>query len=197
MGSGVGRAACPARARGWERQLDIGFNPIFYSKPLTARSYRQWLSDNGVAYVALPDVQLDDSSLKERSLLLRGVPYLHEVWHDAHWRVWRVAGFTGLIKGHATLREIEPDRVTLAVQAPGDLVLRIHATRHWALHGGGCVRVDRRRLDDPPRRARRDRDLEPVAHGHALPELTGPRQSVRSIQTMSRVGMPFSERHAG
>lgn len=126
-------------ARGWERQLDIGYNPIFYSKPLNAGTYRQWLSDNGVAYVALPDAQLDDSSLEERALLLRGVPYLHEVWHDAHWRVWRVAGFTGLIKGHATLREIEPDRLTLAVQAPGDLILRIRATRHWSLRGGGCV----------------------------------------------------------
>jgi len=127
-------------ARGWERQLDIGYNPIFYSEPLTAASYRTWLKTNGVAFVALPDARLDDSSLAERALLLSGTPpYLQEVWHDAHWTVWRVQGFTGLVEGPATLQELEPDRVVLAVQAPGDLVLRVRATSHWDVHGGGCA----------------------------------------------------------
>ena len=61
-------------ARGWERQLDIAYNPIFYSEPLTASSYHEWLHDNGVAFVALPDAQLDDSSLAERALLLARRP---------------------------------------------------------------------------------------------------------------------------
>ena len=48
-------------ARGWERQLDIVYDPIFYSKPLTEQSYHAWLTSNGVAFVALPDARLDDS----------------------------------------------------------------------------------------------------------------------------------------
>jgi hypothetical protein len=53
-------------ARGWERQLDRAYNPIFYADELDPHAYRRWLADNGVAYVALPDTQLDDSSLLER-----------------------------------------------------------------------------------------------------------------------------------
>jgi hypothetical protein len=124
-------------ARGWERQLDIAFNPIFYEEPLTPQTYREWLHDNGVAYVALPDAQLDDSSLAERDLLLAGLPFLNEVWRSAHWRVWRVTGFTGLVDGPATLTELSPERVTLDVAQAGDILLRIRGNRMWTLRVDG------------------------------------------------------------
>ena len=126
-------------ARGWERQLDIAYNPIFYSEPLTPSSYRTWLHTNGVKFVALPDARLDDSSLGERMLISSGLPYLHEVWHDAHWRVWRVDGFDGLVDGPATLQSMTPDRMTLSVSGTGDLVLRVRATSHWSVRPGGCA----------------------------------------------------------
>jgi len=126
-------------ARGWERQLDIAYNPLFYSSPLTPATYRTWLHANGVKYIALPDARLDDSSIGERTLIESGLPYLHEVWHDAHWRVWSVDGFDGLVDGPATLQTMSPDRVTLAVTGPGDLVVRVRATSHWAVHPGGCA----------------------------------------------------------
>jgi hypothetical protein len=128
-----------ALARGWERQLDIAYNPIFYSEPLTADSYHSWLHANGVKFVALPDARLDDSSLAERSLITSGLPYLQQVWHDAHWRVWRVDDFTGLVDGPATLQAMSPDRVTLDVTGSDAVVVRVHATRHWAVHPGGCA----------------------------------------------------------
>jgi hypothetical protein len=126
-------------ARGWERQLDIAYNPIFYSKPLTAASYRTWLQANGVKYVALPDARLDDSSLGERTLIEHGLPYLHEVWHNPHWRVWSVAGFNGLVEGPAVLQKMTPDRVTLDVTGPGSLLLRVRATTHWSVSPSGCA----------------------------------------------------------
>jgi hypothetical protein len=126
-------------ARGWERQLDIAYNPLFYKDPLTAATYRTWLHANGVKYIALPDARLDDSSVGERALISSGLPYLHEVWHNAHWRLWRVDGFSGLVDGPATLQSMSPDRVTLAVSGPGDLVVRVRATSHWAVHPGGCA----------------------------------------------------------
>ena len=47
-------------ARGWERQLDIAYNGLFYQKgALTPASYRSWLLSNGVSYVALPNAPLD------------------------------------------------------------------------------------------------------------------------------------------
>jgi hypothetical protein len=126
-------------ARGWERQLDIAYNPIFYKEPLTAGTYRMWLHANGVEYVALPDARLDDSSLGERALILSGLPYLHEVWRDAHWRVWKVDGFGGLVDGPASLVSMSPDRVTLNVTGADDLVLRVRATRHWSVKPRGCA----------------------------------------------------------
>jgi hypothetical protein len=126
-------------ARGWERQLDIAYNPLFYKAPLTVGTYRSWLHANGVKYVALPDARLDDSSAGERALIEGGLPYLHEVWHGAHWRVWRVAGFGGLVDGPATLRSMTPDRVTLRVTGTDDLVVRVRATSHWSVKPGGCA----------------------------------------------------------
>ncbi len=128
-----------ALARGWERQLDIAYNPIFYSQPLTVGSYHVWLHSNGVKFVALPDARLDDSSLAERALITSGLPYLHQVWHDAHWRVWSVNDFGGLVDGPATLQAISPDRVTLDVTGTGAIVVRVRATSHWAVHPGGCA----------------------------------------------------------
>ena len=37
-------------ARGWERQLDIGRNAIFYATDLDADTYHRWLRDNAVRY---------------------------------------------------------------------------------------------------------------------------------------------------
>src|SRR5262249_55276766 len=103
-------------ARGWERQLDIAYNRLFYDKgELSPQSYHEWLTENGVKYVALPDARLDDSSLGERTLLLRGLPYLQPVWHDSHWRVWRVTDFHGLVDGSATLVRLSPDRFVVEV----------------------------------------------------------------------------------
>ena len=127
-------------ARGWERQLDIAYNPIFYSEPLTAESYHDWLTENGVEYVALPDARLDDSSLGERALLERGLPYLERVWRDAHWqRVARRRLPRSRRQVPRRCVNLSPDRFTLQVHEPGDVLVRIHATRHWTVERrGGC-----------------------------------------------------------
>ena len=39
------------------------------------------------------------------------------------------------LSGQYTVKE----RVTLAVSGPGDLVVRVRATSHWAVHPGGCA----------------------------------------------------------
>jgi hypothetical protein len=127
-------------ARGWERQLDIAYNSLFYDKDaLTPQSYHDWLAANGVKFVALPDARLDDSSVGERALLLGGLPYLQPVWHQTHWRVWRVTDFQGLVDGSATLVRLSPDRFILEVTAPGDVVVRVRESRHWAVDGSGCA----------------------------------------------------------
>lgn len=79
-----------ALARGWERQLDTRYGALFYRSGLGAASYHAWLAENGVTYVALPDVRLDEAGQAEGALIARGLPYLHEVWRSRHWRLYRV-----------------------------------------------------------------------------------------------------------
>ncbi|HEY2283460.1 MAG TPA: hypothetical protein VGH60_07925 [Solirubrobacteraceae bacterium] len=80
-----------ALARGWERQLDTRYAHLFYVPGLTASAYAVWLRANRVAYVALPDVRLDEAGRVEGALIARGLPYLHELWHSAHWRLYAFA----------------------------------------------------------------------------------------------------------
>jgi hypothetical protein len=130
-------------ARGWERQLDIKDNSIFYSGHLTAASYERWLHANAVRFVAAPDAQLDYSAKAEVALIDRGLPYLHEVMHSRHWRVYEVAKATPIVQGPATLRFLGPDSLTIAAHRAGSLLVHVRFTPYWALSGGsGCVAPD-------------------------------------------------------
>ncbi|MBS1848263.1 MAG: hypothetical protein JST73_08280 [Actinobacteria bacterium] len=128
-------------ARGWERQTDRADNPIFYSRtPITAAAYHAWLDDNGVRWVALPDVALDYSSKSEAALIRRGLPYLHLEWSNAHWKLWKVLGSPGLVDGPATLSMPAPDSMVLDVTRPGSVLVRVRFTPAWhVVAGRACL----------------------------------------------------------
>ena len=60
-------------ARGWQRQLDTGRNPVFYRGDLNRLTYASWLAENAVRYVALPSAKPDRSSYAERALIEDGL----------------------------------------------------------------------------------------------------------------------------
>jgi hypothetical protein len=78
-------------ARGWERQLDFKVNAVFYDQGLHLDELEEWLRTTGVGFVALPDAELDPSGWEEAALVRREPPFLREVWHDDHWRIFEVA----------------------------------------------------------------------------------------------------------
>jgi hypothetical protein len=125
-------------ARGWERQLDIANNPIFYTQGLlTPASYSKWLDDNGITWVALPAVRLDYAAINEGKLLRSGlVPGLTVVWQTPSWTLWRVDRSPGLVSGPATLTSLQPDHLTLTVRQPGQITVRVRYTSFWAVTGG-------------------------------------------------------------
>jgi hypothetical protein len=132
-------------ARGWLRQLDIRDNSLFYgSSSLNATTYHHWLVENGVSWVALPDVPLDYSSLREQQLLRHGLPYLRRVWHTAHWQVWKVTDSPGLVSGPARLVTLGPDHLSLDVSAAGTALVRVHYTSTWEVTVGSACIVDDR-----------------------------------------------------
>ncbi len=128
-------------ARGWERQLDTGSNPIFYVPgALTAVSYRAWLFANGVRFVALPNVPLDYAALAEAKLVRGGVPGLRLLWHGARWRVYAVLGAPGIVSGPARLLSSNGAELQLLVARAGAIIVRERYVDAWAVaHGSGVI----------------------------------------------------------
>ncbi|MGE0511648.1 MAG: hypothetical protein AB7Q42_22250, partial [Acidimicrobiia bacterium] len=126
-------------ARGWERQLDIRFQPMFYEPDLSAGDYRAWLMEAGVQYVALADAPLDRSGLEEARLLEEDLWYLRPAWRSDHWRVWEVTNSTGLIDGPAEVVDIDADSVWIDVRAAGDVKLRVRPSAYWVSDPPLCI----------------------------------------------------------
>ncbi|MGI8846146.1 MAG: hypothetical protein ACR2HC_08250, partial [Thermoleophilaceae bacterium] len=132
-------------ARGWLRQLDTGRNPIFYKGGLNELTYANWLSENAVRYVALPDAKPDRSSYRERALIENGLPYLRQRAKFDHWRIYEVKLPTPVVisRGDANiqLEQLGSDQVLLRVRKPGSALVRVRYTPYW-LAKGGCVQRD-------------------------------------------------------
>jgi len=122
-------------ARGWERQLDIAYAPIFYRpNALRAGTYRQWLLANGVSYVALANAPLDYAAVKEAALLRSGrAEGLVEVWHDKDWELWKVMSSYGLASPPARVTYLGPDKVVVRFSQPGESTLKLRWSRYWSL----------------------------------------------------------------
>ena len=140
-----GRDGIPL-ARGWERQLDRRFGALFYDGSLDAGTYRAWLDEHAVAYVAVPDVPLDDAGRDEAKLVARGLPYLREAWRNEHWRVYAIARPAALAEpaapgaGARASAALSDSGVTVRATRPGPVLVRVRFTRWWRVTAGrGCV----------------------------------------------------------
>ncbi len=131
-------------ARGWNRQADVGRNPLFYDGTLTAASYRTWLNRWSVAYVVLPAMEPDSSGIAEGRLIAAGQTWLPLVWSDTIWRIYRVEGSVPLVSAPAAV--ISAGAATFVVSMPrgGTVLLRVAWSPWLAIDG-----VD----DDTPSRA--------------------------------------------
>ncbi len=127
-------------ARGWERQLDVQDNALFYTGTVTSARYRAWLHGLAVRWVALPDVGLDYSAQAEARLIRGGLPYLREVWSSAHWRVYAVRDPAPLADPPARVTTVDTDALTLIFPRPASVRVRVRWTPYWAIaHGDACV----------------------------------------------------------
>ncbi|HTW10336.1 MAG TPA: hypothetical protein VME46_22725 [Acidimicrobiales bacterium] len=122
-------------ARGWERQLDIAYDPLFYETgALGAGTYRHWLLGEGVSYVALANAPLDYASTAEAALLKSGtVPGLVKVWRTQSWTVWKVQGSPGLASGAARVSSFVKAQVQLRFSRAGKVLLRVRWSDLWSL----------------------------------------------------------------
>ena len=126
-------------ARGWERQLDMARNPIFYRSELDIDGYHEWLREHAVQYVALADVPLDPSGEREAAIVRRPVSFLELVWHDDHWQLWRVVDAEPLVAAPARLVGLQPSAVVLDITTDQSVLVRVRYSSHWSLDRPGCV----------------------------------------------------------
>ncbi|HMD52433.1 MAG TPA: hypothetical protein VKG62_06930 [Solirubrobacteraceae bacterium] len=127
-------------ARGWEKQLETRYAHPLLSPGPAAASYRAWLSEQAVSYVALPDASLDSTSMQEGRLIRGGLPYLRLVFASRHWRIYRVLGATPILTGPGRLQSLGHDSFTVRAHAAGRLLVRVHFTPYWTVTAGrGCV----------------------------------------------------------
>ena len=134
-------AATVPLARGWERQVDMDRNPLFYRTALDPAAYRAWLRDNAVSYVALADSPPDVYGRQEAALVASGPDYLREVWRDRVWRLYEVVDPAPLVAAPGRLVASAAGGVTLAVDAPGEVLVRVRWSR-W-LTADGAARLGR------------------------------------------------------
>jgi hypothetical protein len=130
-------------ARGWYKQVDELYNPTLYSGQLDAVSYGRWLHASAVAYVLLPDVPLDPSTVgpREARVVASGVSGLELVFRSRDWRIFRVDNPTPLVTGPGRVRITAFTHTTIAASAsrPGRYLLRSHFNPYLRLEGTGCI----------------------------------------------------------
>lgn len=131
-------------ARGWNRQLDRKYNPLFYGRPLTPDQYLDWLQSLGVRYVAIAaDAHLDQGGTLERDLLADPPSYLTEIYDDGVWKVFEVVdAHTELIaSGEGELTELLTDSFRLHLDGDGPVVVRVRWSPWFRVtEGDACVR---------------------------------------------------------
>jgi hypothetical protein len=133
-------------ARGWLRQTDVRLNDaVFYKQKPTIQSYRSFLTDNAIQYVAVPDAELTGFGDEEIDLIATDLPYLIPVWHNAHWTMYEVSPFYPLVDSPARVLSQSPNAIVVAATAHQRLRIRLRWYPWLGLESsdkGGCIAKD-------------------------------------------------------
>jgi len=125
-------------ARGWSRQVDTGYNRIFYDGTLNPDTYRKWLDDNAISYVGLSDGPHEWAATDEATLVRRGLPYLQPVWWDRTWTLYAVANPQPVISAPGQVLARDAVSLTAFLPEPGEYVVRVRWSRYLS-PSNGCV----------------------------------------------------------
>jgi hypothetical protein len=120
-------------ARGWLRPDDIEYNHLFYGGTLDAATYRAWLSDHAVRFVAVPRAKPDYSARGELRLIASRPAYLRPVWSSRDWRVYEV-------EPHASpgAARLGVNDAVVRLGTPGSAIVRVRWSPYWSA-SGACV----------------------------------------------------------
>jgi hypothetical protein len=126
-------------AKGWSRQADTGRNAIFYNRTLNADTYRTWLDDNAISYVAISQGPYDWSAPDEAALVRDGLPYLQKVWSNQNWSLYAVTNPRPVIAPPGRVVARDAVSLTVSLPDPGEYVVRVRWSRYLTA-SNGCMR---------------------------------------------------------
>jgi hypothetical protein len=111
-------------ARGWETQEDNALNKALFKDPLDPVTYKIWLDNNAVGFVALPSASM--GGYAEYTLVQKGTaPYLHRVWSNDDWQLFRVSDPTPIVGLPASVLAHDQKSMTIAVPCACTIVVRL------------------------------------------------------------------------
>jgi hypothetical protein len=115
-------------ARGWESQEDKALNPILGSKHLSDVSFKIWLDNNAVGYVAIPRQRVQSSP--EYDLVAGATaPYLHRIWQSVDWQLFRVSNPNPIIEKPASVVRRGQARLEVNIPCVCTTSLRLRYSR--------------------------------------------------------------------
>lgn len=113
-------------ARGWLRQTDVRLNDaVFYKQKPTVASYRKFLTDNAVQYVAVPDARLTGYGKDELALIGTQLSYLNPIWRNSHWTLYEVLGSAALVDPPSRVLSQQPDAIVVSVPKYSSVRVRV------------------------------------------------------------------------
>lgn len=130
-------------ARGWETQEDNLLNKTLQNAALDATSYKIWLDNNSVGYVAFPVTKSDKSP--EYVLVADGdLDYLKQIWAGDDWVLYRVEDPTPIVAPPQKVLTYSQSQLTLRVPCTCTFSVRVRWSKFLradAIAGPATARV--------------------------------------------------------
>ncbi len=102
-------------ARGWETQEDQALNKSLLNDPLDPITYKVWLDNNAVGYVALPSASV--GPYPEFTLVQKHrAKFLHRIWSNGDWELFRVDSPTPIVGRPGSV--VTNDQKSMTIRVP-------------------------------------------------------------------------------
>lgn len=116
-------------ARGWETQENTARNDALNKPSLDATTYKVWLDNNAVCYVALPAEAVQSNP--EYDLVAHGgIGYLSEIWHDPHWKLFQVLTPTHIVSAPASVLAYSQAALTIRIPCACTVNVRVRWSQY-------------------------------------------------------------------
>jgi hypothetical protein len=123
----------------------VAYNTAILDRKLSQVTYKVWLDNNAVSYVALPAATVN--SYGEYDLVSKFPPdYLQLVWENPDWKLYKVLNARPIVAPPAQVVATTQSRMTVDVPCACTISVRVHWSKY--LEGTGPTGLPAALQDD-------------------------------------------------